>query len=186
MIQIGMRAHDIQAINIMDLCSRLQRLKIKTIQFVPRKSFPKMDITKQSVREMKRILDENDIHVSIYGCYIDPLDPQGERSFQRHMEYAALLGAETIGTETALIQSQTNETKEKYESVKQIISGWVKRAETLGISVGIEAVIGFPIHSIETTAALLEEIPSKSLKIIWDPANLIDKSTVDMQREIFS
>lgn len=184
-INIGIRGHDICANDIRDLCARLNRLDMHEIQFAPSKSFPDAALTEDSVREMKQMLDSCGIHVAVYGCYIDPLSPEGEQTFLRHMEFAAILEAGAIGTETALAQSPANETEEKYRAIVKTVSRWVKWGEALHIPVGIEAVTGFPIHSVEKTARLLEDIPYEYLKIIWDPANLIEEANASRQQSIF-
>lgn len=164
---------------------RLNRLNMHEIQFAPGKSFPEVEITEQSIKEMKRILDSYGIHVAVYGCYVDPLSAEGEQTFLKHMEFASILEAGAIGTETALVQSMVNETEEKYREIAKKISRWVKQAESWNIPVGIEAVTGFPIHSVEKTARLLEDVSCESLKIIWDPANLIDERNISRQHQIF-
>ena len=156
-----------------------------TMQFAPGKSFPGAELSADTVKEMKRTLDMYGIQVAVYGCYVDPLTKEGEENFFRQMEYAAILEAGAIGTETAYVQTPLNETEEKYDAVRDTLRLWVRRAQSYGIPVGIEAVTGFPIHSVEKTKRLLTDISSDYLKIIWDPANLIHEENASRQEEIF-
>ena len=184
-MKFGIRGHDIQAVDIKDLCMRLKALHMNAIQFAPEKSFPKTALTVESVREMKQMLDYYGVHVAVYGCYVDPLTVEGEERFFRQMEYAAILNADVIGTETAVHQLLSNETEEKYQEIREVLFRWTEYAKSMKISVGIEAVTGFPIHSVEKTERLLTDLNTEYLKIIWDPANLIDERNAFRQREIF-
>lgn len=185
-MELGMRAHDLEAVDIQNLCTQLGQLNIHSIQFAPGKSFPSLNLTAETIREMKRVLDAYDIRVAVLGCYIDPLTLQGEERFLREMEYASILQAGVIGTETSLVQCPENTEESQFQKIKEKFSKWASCAAHWGVSIGVEAVTGFPIDSVEKTARLLAELPPEHFKVIWDPANLIDRDNMAVQQEVFA
>ena len=54
-------------------------------------------------RMIRKKLDENDIHVAVLGCYINPVNPdEKERQkavakFIEHLKYAKVIGADMVG-----------------------------------------------------------------------------------------
>lgn len=168
---LGVRAHDINAVSASELCRKLKDVGVNAIQFAPHKSFPDLIYTESSIREIAEIFHENNICTAVYGCYIDPCTPEGMKRFLKHIEYAAILKAKMIATETAL-SAEEDDSGAKYGALADIFRRFVEKAEKFGINVGVEAVMGHPLSTPELTRALLDKVGSDRLRVILDPVNL--------------
>ncbi len=185
-MRVGSRGHDIEASSPQEFCDKLHALSIKEIQLSIDKSFPIYTSSKEKIKELADTLLKNDIHVAVFSCYIDPLTASGQEKFLQYMEYVSMFNADVIATETATTVSSEFETEENYEKLLSVARIFAKKAEELNIGFAFEPVKNMPLYSCETTLRLLGDVGSQNMKIVFDPANLIDETNIVRQNDIFS
>ena len=76
-MKAGIRAHDIAADSPQALCRALNQLHVSEIQLVAHKSFTNFRYSEAEILKLKQVFDQYEIHVAVYGCYIDPLTEEG-------------------------------------------------------------------------------------------------------------
>ena len=158
----GMRCHDLcPKTDIDTLVNTIAANHVDQIQLAMGKSiagynFDHGHYSPGFARMIRKKLDENDIHVAVLGCYINPVNPdEKERQkavakFIEHLKYA-----------------------------KEIVSA----AEKLGVIVGVEAVHDHTLYCPEIMRRFLEDIDSPNVEAILDPVNLISAEHVADQDE---
>lgn len=172
-MRFGVRGHDVPASDPVDLCKKLNAMGIRELQLVAHKSFPDFCYSEDSVRQLAAVFSEYNIHIAIYGCYIDPLSEEGQARFLEHIRYAAMLGADVIATETAEYNTHQQEDEEAYQRLVSVFRCFVSEAEKAGVRIAVETAYAHPICTPEKTLRLLQDVASDSLSVILDPMNLM-------------
>jgi sugar phosphate isomerase/epimerase len=199
-MNIGIRAHDLLENDIVSLASKIRRLGVNTVQLALPKSLTNIDFSVGQfcpalAREIKKELVQNEVSISVLGCYINPVAEDeclrnAELSrFIEFIKYAKYLGADLIGTETGSLNADFSYNPDtRGERCYQIfLSGarrLVKAAESLGVRIGIEGVSGHAINTPEKMARFLSDIDSENIAVIFDPVNFLNLSNYENQREI--
>jgi len=187
---IGVRAHDYGKRSAADLFAVIAKDGWKTVQL----AFPKAvdgvgsfdDVTPQVVDETKSALAGNGIGIAVLGVYVDPsLIDRSKRKEQvrlllQMMPHAKSLGAGCIGTETS-VRGEFADLRSLYLSLEELLP----EAESLGVNIGIEPVHRHTLHTPELTGKMLRDFPSRNLRIIFDPLNLLTPDTIDEQNELW-
>lgn len=168
-LRLAVRAHDIPAENPQELCERLLALQVHEIQLVAHKSFPDFVYDDAHVKELAQQLRQHKIRVAVYGCYIDPLSPQGCKRFLQHIRFAAQLEAACIATESAVVPGQRL-TPQEYEQLEQTFAKFARQALQCGVHAAIETVAVHPVATPQQTLKLLQKAPG--LRAILDAENL--------------
>ena len=153
----GMRCHDLcPKTDIDTLVNTIAANHVDQIQLAMGKSiagynFDHGHYSPGFARMIRKKLDENDIHVAVLGCYINPVNPdEKERQkavakFIEHLKYAKVIGADMVGTETGRYDAGFKVVPYTYtegcyqlllKSMREIVSA----AEKIGVIVGVEAV----------------------------------------------
>lgn len=101
------------------------------------------------------------------------------------------LGLVTLCTGTRSAEDQwafhkDNDTPEAWRDLIASMEVAVSIAEDHGIDLGIEPEMDNVVSSAQKAKRLLDELGSKCLKIIFDPANLFEQTTHQDQRDIVS
>lgn len=197
-LHLGIRAHDFGQISLPELIGKLQHYQLPHIQFALKKSFP------QSVHSLAAIspgtaayygqaFRQAGIHISVLGCYVnivntDPLArAQALTEFSTHLRLARDFGASLVGTETGTVgqgYTEDNFTEEVFQEVIVSVKSMVAEAERFGVSVGIEAGLNHPLHTVPLIRRLLDAIPSGNLQVILDCANLMSPANYLQQESI--
>ncbi|MGM0126010.1 hypothetical protein IGI37_003411 [Enterococcus sp. AZ194] len=186
-INLGIRAHDIQAATKEELVKKIESYQLHHIQFAPKKSFPSViqdwtDLTLDLAKEYGDFFSNRQIQLSVLGCYVNissqkPLvREQALNLFKQHLHLASSFQAKLVGTETGSVTegfTTKNFTEEAYIQARTSIIELVAVAEELNVTVGIEAGLNHPIYTNDLMKRLLKEVQSNHLKVIFDPANLI-------------
>ncbi|KAF1299152.1 AP endonuclease [Enterococcus sp. JM4C] len=186
-LNLGIRAHDIQAETKEQLVEKLASHQFTHIQFAPKKSFPTLiqnwtDLTPDFAKEYGDYFANQNIKLSVLGCYVNIssrdalVRQQAINLFKQHLHLAKSFQAKLVGTETGSVtQGYTTEnfTEEAYIQARTSIIELVTLAETLDVTVGIEAGLNHPVYTSDLMKRLLDEIQSPHLKVIFDAANLI-------------
>lgn len=146
-------------------------------------------------RYIASLLEKNQIHVAVLGCYINPIHPIESRrqaevaKFIEHLKYAKIIGADMVGTETGRLDPDMKVTPETFtetayqrllKSMREIVSA----AEKLGVTVGVEGVFDHTLYSPAMMKRFLEDIDSPNVEVILDSVNLIHPDEVERQEEV--
>ncbi len=198
---IGMRAHDLEYDDIQVLSEKLKEYDMKRIQLALMKSVKDVQqaggvYDENIANKIKTALDKNGVKVTVLGCYINPVCPDTElrkkemEKFRENIKYARAIGADMIGTETGSVSPDGlfhlyNHSEENYQDFLSVMKELVAYAHELGVTVGVEAVTIFTIHSPETMKRFLDDIGFDNVKVIFDPMNYLDISNYKNQREIY-
>ena len=190
MIQFGMRAHDYGKPGKMEeVFAALHQGGIRHIQLALEKSVTDYDFSLGHysagfARYIGEKLRENDLHVAVLGCYINPVIPEEARRmaevnrFIERLRYAKRMDADLVGTETgrySLDMSVTplTESKECYRLLLDSFSRIAEAAEALGVVVGVEGVFDHTLSTPEKMKQFLDDIASPAFEVILDAANLV-------------
>ena len=200
MLNIGMRAHDIEAENITDLAQKLEQLDIHNIQLALLKSIHDIDLSEGRfspglARFFRKELEKRDIHVSVLGCYINPVHPNpAERElqlnrFREHIKYAHYIGADMIGTETGSVNfdwsfNPNNHSEENYRDFLSVMRPLAEYASSLGVMLGIEGVYYHTLYSPERMKRFLDDINMPNVSVIFDPINYLYAGNFHDQHKI--
>ncbi|SEO53186.1 Sugar phosphate isomerase/epimerase [Amphibacillus marinus] len=189
MLNIGIRAHDIDSDNLNDLSKQLAVLQISAIQLALKKSIKEWPIKLGSLNTglAKTIANEfrsDNVDIAVLGCYINMIHPDVEQRqealayFKEHIRFARDFHCSIVATETGNIHSQMgytedNFTEEAFQLVVESVNELVKEAERFGVIVGIEGGVNHPIYSPEMMHKLITQIPSNHLQVVFDPVNFL-------------
>jgi len=195
--KFGLRGHDI-ADNFRDMCRIASEKGIEKLQFAMAKTitdtnFDELGYDKDFSLRIKDELEKYNLHISVLGCYINPvakdkdvLKSQLDR-FRSFLYYAKDFGADVIGTETG-IQATREEThsEENYQYFLSNMTPIIKEAEKIGVTVGIEPVYAGTIFLPERMKRMIDDVNSDSLGVILDVSNMIYNETRYMQSDIIN
>jgi sugar phosphate isomerase/epimerase len=197
-MKLGARAHDFGRHTAEKLAAIIKAAGFDCTQLAPAKAIEGIDriadINQGHLEEIKRAFAKHDLEIAVLGCYIDPAIPDDEarlenvRLFTDNLRHAKTLGANIVGTETTSLRTDAprEERETRYALLKESVLRMVEVAEKVDVSIGIEPVAEHTLNTPELTRCLLDEVQSKKVKIIFDPANLLLPDTVHEQRLIFS
>lgn len=201
MIQFGMRCHDLcPKMEMEKLFEEIRENHIHQVQLAFKKSISNYDFSTGHYsagfgRYITSLLEKNEIHVAVLGCYINPTHPieslrQAEVArFIEHLKYARAMGADMVGTETGRLDPKMKvvpdtRTEGAYQLLLKSFREIVSAAEKLGVIVGVEGVFDHTLYSPAMMKRFLEDIDSPNVEVILDPVNLIHPEEVDNQEEV--
>lgn len=203
MLTFGMRCHDVCAPMEMEkVFATVKENGIHNIQLAMSKSITNYDLTTGHysagfARYIASQLQENDIHVSVLGCYINPTHPDESKReaevarFIEHLKYARILGADMVGTETgrlhpAMKVNPQTYTEDAYQLLLKSMRTIVSAAEKLGVIVGVEGVYDHTLYSPERMKRFLEDMDSPNVEVILDAVNLMgpESNTEEEQADV--
>lgn len=178
------RTHDYGKHPVSGLAPFLKKEGFDAVQLVLPKAFQEIDsyeqVTPELIAQIKNSFDENNVKIHILGCYMDLGNPDVEiraaavKTFQDCLAYSKLLGASIVGTETAYPRLNKEEKKVWFPHMMNSLNRLVEHAEQLGADMAIEPVYWHPLEDLETTVQVFEKLDSKHLKMIFDPANVLE------------
>ena len=176
-LRIGVRGHDVPAENADSLCSQLCALGVNEIQLVVHKSFPQFIYNRKHIETLAEAFQRYDVHIAVYGCYIDPLSAEGQARFHEHIRYAQILNAGCIATETALGITSAQNDEVRYQALVPVFRRFADDAAAHNVRCAVETVWVHPLCSPEKTARLIADVGSDNLYAILDPVNLLENDT---------
>jgi len=196
-VKIGARAHDFGRHTADALAGIIKDAGFDCVQLAPAKAIDGInrihDITARHAEEIKRAFERYDLEITVLGCYIEPSIHDREkrlenvRIFTDNIVHAKNMGATVVGTETTALNTQApkEEREASYALLKDSVLRMAEAAEREGVIIGIEPVAEHTLNTPELARRLLDEVRSKKLKLIFDPANLLLPESVDRQGAIF-
>ena len=191
MARIGFRAHDFGAFDtVEDLAIRIEKdFTSSFIQLALKKAIPNskpwQEWDEEYINNIREALSSHGVKIAIVGCYIQPTHPDEEKRksdierFKKTLALNKAFGSKIIATETGTRNPKGGyslETSEpKYiEMFYRGLSEMVNAAAKYDAWCTIEAVSHeHTISSAERVAKMLEKFPSKHLKMLFDPINLV-------------
>ena len=187
MINFGARGHDVTWADTPELLAQgLAGYGVHNVQLALPKSFPGMpsgagEINPGMGSYVRRTLAERGVDIAVMGCYFNMTHPDpaareaGLRRFEAYLANARFFGAPVVASETGSVDpdpgrfTEENFTEEMYQESLASIRRLVAAGERFGTIVGIEPGANHPIHDIETTVRMLEDVDSPYLGIVFDP-----------------
>lgn len=100
-------------------------------------------------------------------------------TFKKCLAFNKTLGASIVGSETAYPHLNDEEKKVWHPYMMDSIARLVEEAECLGVDMAIEPVYWHPLKDLETTAMVFDKMNSSRLKMIFDPANVLEYPEID-------
>lgn len=199
-INAGMRCHDLcPKMEMERLFEEVKANGIHQIQLAFGKSISNYDFSVGHysagfARYVGSLLEKNDVHVAVLGCYINPTNPieskrQAEVArFIEHLKYARMIGADMVGTETGRMDpnmrvNPESYTEDAYQLLLKSMQEIVAAAEKLGVIVGVEGVFDHTLYSPARMKRFLEDIDSPNVEVILDAVNLIHPEQVDPEEQ---
>lgn len=197
----GMRGHDLGGKqNFNDFLEKVKKNNIEQVQLAFKKSISDIDFSLGNYNPglanfIGKNLKQNDIHVAVLGCYINPTHPdeckrkQSIKTFIEHLKYARVIGADMVGTETGRYDKDFNIVDYTYtegcyqillESMREIVDA----AEKLGVIVGVEGVATHTLYCPELMRRFLDDINSPNVEVILDPVNFLDGNNYMEQEKV--
>lgn len=191
----GLRGHDIGN-NFSQMCINANEYKIDTLQFALAKTcsdinFDAVGYDKSISLQINEELQKYKLRVAVLGCYINPVDKNPEmgniqlQRFKNFLNYAKDFNADVIGTETGSAGTlEETHSKENYLKFLNNMSPLVKKAEELGVTIAIEPVWCYTIHSVEIMKKMLEDMKSPNLSVILDVSNMLNNENYETQNSV--
>lgn len=186
---IASRTHDYGKLPLKDLAPLLKREGFEAVQLVLPKAFIEInsyeDITPDFLERLRESFEQNQIRIHILGCYMDLGNPDGAvrsnavDTFKNCLSYAKALGAKIVGTETAYPRLTKEERKEWYPFMLDSLGQLIEEAERVGQDMAVEPVYWHPLNDLETALYVFEKFNSKRLKMIFDPANVLESPKIN-------
>lgn len=184
-MKIGVRAHDYGRHEIGEYARILSEEGYETVQLAVPKAFCGInsysDITVTLLDEIRTEFTKRKIEISVFGCYMDLGNPkeavrnEAVDIFKKCLSHAKILDAKMVGTETAYPHLRRQEKAEWFPYMMDSLKRITEEAEKIGMTVGIEPVAWHPLEDAETACEVLDELRSSQVKIIFDPANVLER-----------
>ena len=155
--EFGLRGHDIGN-TLQEMCENAKKYGVKNLQFAMARTcndinFDEIGFGEKVANEIKAKLDEYNLHVSVLGCYIKPINPNDEvrnaqlTRFKNFISYAKVFDADMIATETGFLGTQEEtRSEETYQFLLSNLRPLVKEAEDKGVMMAIEMVWIHPMY----------------------------------------
>jgi L-ribulose-5-phosphate 3-epimerase len=201
MINIGIRAHDIENLPLEELVQEIASKGLTSVQLALGKSLSDVNtelggLSPGLARYVASVFSKYNVQISVLGCYFNMIHPdfverkKGLERFKEHIRFARDFGCSIVATETGNVNAEIFYTEENFNEepfleVVESVSELVKEAEKFGVIVGIEAGVNHPVYSPKVMKRLLDLIDSNNLQVILDPVNLLTIDTYQNQEEIF-
>ncbi|MRN52693.1 sugar phosphate isomerase/epimerase family protein [Paenibacillus monticola] len=183
----------------MQLTAALQSYDISFVQLALSKAIQDIDTSPGKLSPglasyVGEQFDKAGIRIGVLGCYINPIhpDPATRRieidRFKEHLRYARQFGAPMVATETGALTTFKEYDPYRYEEIgwealKETVKELAEEAEKCGVFLGLEGVFSHTLSTPEKMRRILDEVPSTSIGVVFDPVNYIGDN-IQLQDEI--
>ena len=177
---VAARTHDYGKQPVDHLAKLLRSESIEAAQLVLPKAFSEInsydEVTPRLVEQIRRNFEEENVKIQILGCYMDLANPDDDvrKNAVDTFKKCLILGAAIVGTETAYPRLSRAEKKIWHPYMMDSIARLAEEAERLYLDMAIEPVYWHPLEDLETTVKVFEKVDSSHLKMIFDPANVLE------------
>lgn len=202
MLQIGLRLHDGEKLPLEQLLPLVRQKGFTCVHMALSKSLKEIPNTPSALTPgyalyLKRLFWENGLDIAVLGNYLNLAhpDPDALRDIQEkyyaHIRFASLLGCGMVGTETGAPNPEYKFCPECRSDIAlstfiQNLKPVVRCAEAYGVTVAIEPVAKHIVWNPKRCRAVLDEIGSHNLKVLFDPVNLLSMENVDRADEVIA
>lgn len=202
MLQLGLRLHDAEKLPMEELLPAV-RAKGYTCAHLAlskaMKGYPcgPSALTPGYAHYLKRLFWENGMEIAVLGNYLNLAHPdagavsQAQENYYAHIRFASLLGCGMVGTETGAPNAEYRYCPEcrsdaALSTFIKNLKPVVRCAEQFGVILAIEPVARHIVWNARRARAVLDEIGSHNLQVLFDPVNLLDLDNVDCREEVFA
>lgn len=186
---VGARTHDYGKQTIAELPGLLKSRGLEAAQLVLPKAFKEInsyaDVTEDHLHQIRECFDAQQVKIHILGCYMDLGNPDAEvrkfavDTFKTCLSYGKILNAGIVGTETGYPRLSREEKAVWQPFMMDSVARLVEEAERVGMDMALEPVYCHPLEDLEVTCAVFDKMGSSRLKMIFDPANVLEHPDID-------
>ncbi|MDD3429888.1 MAG: sugar phosphate isomerase/epimerase [Oscillospiraceae bacterium] len=201
MLQLGLRLHDAEKLPLEQLLPLVRQKGYTCTHLALSKALPQLPCTPGALTPgyanyLRNLFAENKLDIAVLGNYLNlahPDDTVIEASLEKyyaHIRFASLLGCGMVGTETGAPNTTYTYCPECRSDAA--LSAFIKNltpavrcAEQYGVTLAIEPVARHIVYNAKRCRAVLDEIGSHNLQVLFDPVNLLDLENVENRDEVF-
>ncbi|WP_046216125.1 sugar phosphate isomerase/epimerase family protein [Paenibacillus wulumuqiensis] len=183
---------------VADLAARVAEGGFKGVQLALAKAISDVDTSTGKLSPglghmIAEQFDRHGVRIAVLGCYIDPVHPdldirrQEINRFKEHLRYARDFGCSMVATETGSLTTYQQAYPDSYREVgwkvlRETVSELAEEAEKWGVHMAIEPVAVHTLHTAELMERLIEEVPSSTVGMLFDPCNMMKHEFMDDQQ----
>jgi len=183
MNKIGIRAHDVGKFDPITLATHVKNLGFDGVQLVFKKAID-AEVDFNRLEEIKQAFE--DLEIMMIGAYFNPVHPhpievtQGVIYFEKMLQFAQILGADSIGSETGSYMGSPwnyvpeNHTETALNRVIDVFKGLVDVASRMQQTVVIEGAYAHVAYSPKRIKQMVDAIDSSYLKVTIDLFNFLN------------
>lgn len=191
-MKIGVRAHDYGRHGVAEYAELLKNEGYEAIQLAIPKAFTGIesydDITEALCEEIREEFGKRQIEIAVMGCYQDLGNPDetirraAVDTFKKCLKFNQILGARVVGSETAYPHLSKWEKHQWFPTMMDSLKELRDEAEKLDVWMAIEPVAWHPLEDVDTLYDILQQLDSDHVKVIFDPANVLEKPAEIQQK----
>lgn len=191
-MKLGVRAHDYGRHSVKEYAALLKQEGYQAVQLAIPKAFTGIetyeDVTDALLHEIREEFSKAQIEIAVLGCYQDLGNPNEDirnkavATFKECLRQSKILGARMTGSETSYAHLSKFEKHAWFPHMMDSLKRLTEEAERLDVWMGIEPVAWHPLEDMDTAAEVLDALGSSHVKIILDPANILEKPDEISQR----
>jgi sugar phosphate isomerase/epimerase len=201
-LRLGVRAHDFGRLPADALAARIAAKGFSCVQLALNKAIAGLnlhagDLNSDLARQIGGAFARRGVGVEVLGCYINPIHPDLPTRrkmldyFKEHMRFARDFGCGIVALESGSLNADysphpANHGDAAFDEMSESIGELVAVAEQFGVMVGFEAVHCHTVSSAQKMRRVLDVIGSKSLRVVFDAANLLSPQNVGEQTRIIA
>ena len=183
-MKIGVRAHDFGKRGIREMAALLHDEEYEAAQLALPKAFLEIesyeDVTPDKLGQIRRAFEEQDVAISVLGCYMDLGNPdpqirrQGVETVKKSPTWGKELGAAVVGTETAYPHLNAQERAQWKPFMIDSVLRILEEAARVDMPLAIEPVWWHPLEDLDTTLEVIRLAgDERHLRLIFDAANVL-------------
>lgn len=183
--------------------SMAQRVRHHGFESIVLEHFPSrhLDLSRpdpEISRNIQAVLKREGISIAAVGGYCNLLHPDAEtreaihRKFRGLMAFCSYVGAPMLLCESGTLHpgdgwdwDPANATEEAFDQLLATIGMFADEAAEYGITIAIEPYVMNVLHAVDRTEAFMRKIGKDNVKLVADPAGLLNRVTLQNQRRFF-
>ncbi len=202
MIQIGLRLHDGEKLPLEQLLPLVRQKGFSCVHMALSKSLKDVPNSPSALDPgyagyLRRLFWDNGLDIAVLGNYLNLAHPDPaalkaiQEKYYAHIRFAAYLGCAMVGTETGAPNPEYKFCPEcrsdaALSTFIKNLKPVVRCAEAYGVTIAIEPVAKHIVYDPRRCRAVLDEIGSHNLQVLFDPVNLLDMDNMDRREEVFA
>lgn len=206
MIQLGIRLHDVNSSSAPEeqtLEARAHKAReegfscvhLALSKCIAGVGFDDAALSEGLAAYVRRVFRDEGLDVAVLGCYLNLAHPDEEKlreiqsRYYGNLRVAALAGVGMVGTETgapnaAYKRDANTHSAEALHTLMRNLEPVVERAERCGVTLAVEPVLNHIVYNPDRALELIRGIGSRSLRIIFDPVNLLGPENVENRERV--